>query len=59
MSIVVSVGLELRAEITFSFLVVLVHEFGKLVCSNVACCIVIQVGMNRLMKDVESGRVKV
>jgi hypothetical protein len=34
---VVSVGLELRAEITFSFLVVLVHEFGKLVCSNVAC----------------------
>jgi hypothetical protein len=34
---VVSAGLELRAEITFSFLVVLASEFGKLACSDVAC----------------------
>jgi hypothetical protein len=34
---VVSAGLELRTEITFSFLLVLAPGFGKLACSDVAC----------------------
>jgi hypothetical protein len=37
MLIVVSGRLVLRAETTFSFLVVLAPEFGKLVYSDVAC----------------------
>jgi hypothetical protein len=34
---VVFAGLESRAEITFSFLVVLAPGFGKLACSSVIC----------------------
>jgi hypothetical protein len=59
MLIVVSASLVLRAETTFSFLVVLAPEFGKLVYSDMACWIVIQVGVKWLMKDVEPGRVRV